>query len=294
MPPSTSPSSVPPSSGVTCTNCGATGPGEFCSECGQNRRHYQRALHRVVWDALSETFDLDSRLLASLVPLLFRPGFLSREFAAGRRARYVSPTRLYLVASLVFFFLLSVQSDTRIELNSEELPGEARAELEEAVAGARAALAEIETEAESKSEIEVALEAKAAEIMRDPRRAWGALLENLPLTMFVMLPLFAALLKALYPRHFYAEHLVFALHLHSFLFIAFTLMLFVPETGAFWGFVDGALSLACWVYAFAALKVAYSQSLTAAALKSAVLVAVYTLATGITLAAMALVTIWLF
>ena len=49
----------------------------------------------------------DSRLWRTLAALLLRPGYLTREFLAGRRARYLPPVRLYLVISLVFFLWAS-------------------------------------------------------------------------------------------------------------------------------------------------------------------------------------------
>ncbi len=107
---------------MNCSNCGATKAGEFCAICGQNSRNYLRAAYRIVGDLLSETFEIDSRLFLSLRHLIFKPGFLSNEFSAGRRARYVSPARMYLVVSLIFFFTLSVTQSDTIGLDAEGQP----------------------------------------------------------------------------------------------------------------------------------------------------------------------------
>jgi len=61
---------------------------------------------RVFRELLTELFDFDGRMLVSLRLLLTRPGFLSHEYTHGRRASYTSPVRMYLVISLVFFFVL--------------------------------------------------------------------------------------------------------------------------------------------------------------------------------------------
>ena len=50
-------------------------------------------------------FDFDGRMLISLRLLMTRPGFLSYEYINGRRVSYTSPIRMYLVISLVFFFV---------------------------------------------------------------------------------------------------------------------------------------------------------------------------------------------
>jgi hypothetical protein len=42
---------------------------------------------------------LDGRMWRTLIGLFFRPGFLSREYFAGRRRRYIRPARLFLVRS---------------------------------------------------------------------------------------------------------------------------------------------------------------------------------------------------
>jgi len=47
--------------------------------------------------------ELDSRLWRTVVPLLIRPGQLTRDYLEGRRARYMPPFRTYLVLSVVFF-----------------------------------------------------------------------------------------------------------------------------------------------------------------------------------------------
>ena len=100
-----------------CPNCGAPRAENFCSACGQNSRSYLRATREIVGDVLSETLDLDSRLGRTLRFLLLRPGYLSREFASERRASYVSPARLYIFVSLVFFGVLSLV--TRFEPDVE-------------------------------------------------------------------------------------------------------------------------------------------------------------------------------
>ena len=95
-----------PTHGV-CPNCNAAKRGRFCAVCGQNDRNYQRSVYPVVADMLAETFEADSRLWRTIGVLFARPGFLSLEFSRNRRARYLSPFRLYLFTSIAFFFVLS-------------------------------------------------------------------------------------------------------------------------------------------------------------------------------------------
>ena len=92
---------------IRCENCGAEKQGLFCAVCGQNDRNYRRTIFPVIGEMLAETFETDSRLLVTARVLFTRPGFLSEEFSRNRRARYLSPFRLYLFTSIVFFFALS-------------------------------------------------------------------------------------------------------------------------------------------------------------------------------------------
>ena len=91
-----------------CLNCGRpTGETDnFCPNCGQENEDETVPLTPLVADALSEIVSWDSKLARTLLPLLFRPGFLTNEFLAGRRVRYLSPLKMYLVISAIFFLVL--------------------------------------------------------------------------------------------------------------------------------------------------------------------------------------------
>lgn len=91
---------------AACPNCGAAGSGPFCAECGQRRpRADDYSIRRFLHQVFHEVTELDSGLVRTL-RALFRPGFLTQEHLAGRRARYFSPVKLYLLVS-AFYFLLA-------------------------------------------------------------------------------------------------------------------------------------------------------------------------------------------
>ena len=98
-----------------CLNCGAALPGRFCPACGQRDQPLRQPAHVFIAESASEYFGLDGRLWRSLGLLLFRPGALTESYLDGQRTRYLRPLRLYLTATVLFFFLLSLRNPFAVE-----------------------------------------------------------------------------------------------------------------------------------------------------------------------------------
>ncbi|WP_445145914.1 DUF3667 domain-containing protein [Dyella sp. Tek66A03] len=94
--------------GVHCANCAAAMQGEFCHECGQSIHTVLRPMHHMVEDTVEMLLHVDARVLNTLPPLLYRPGFLTMEYFSGRRQRYVAPFRMMFVLCLLAFFVCHV------------------------------------------------------------------------------------------------------------------------------------------------------------------------------------------
>ncbi|HEX4631772.1 MAG TPA: DUF3667 domain-containing protein [Chthoniobacterales bacterium] len=106
-----------------CENCGALLTGEFCAKCGQHAIDYRRSIFRVLLDAADSFLNWDTKFLHTMNQLLIHPWQLTNDFNAGRRARYVHPLRLYLIASIVFFLMArAVNWDTEgpIQLTAQD------------------------------------------------------------------------------------------------------------------------------------------------------------------------------
>lgn len=89
-----------------CRNCGAAAPGAFCPACGQETTLALPTARQFLKEAAGRYVALDGRSWRTLAALLSRPGFLTREYFAGRRRRYIRPARLFLVASVLLFAVL--------------------------------------------------------------------------------------------------------------------------------------------------------------------------------------------
>jgi len=92
-----------------CLNCGLklTTAHNFCPNCGQENDDRNVSFWRLVVDFFSNYFSLDSKFGRSIVPLFFRPGYLTKRFHEGKRAGYANPIRLYLLVSILYFFAVS-------------------------------------------------------------------------------------------------------------------------------------------------------------------------------------------
>jgi uncharacterized protein (UPF0147 family) len=116
-----------------CENCGAELQGHWCAKCGQAAIDYRRSFRHVIVDVLDSFLNWDSKFFATIGWLIARPWFLTNEFLAGHRVRYLHPLRLYLLASILFFFAVNYWAKS-IHLDGNklgELSPKDRAELEE-------------------------------------------------------------------------------------------------------------------------------------------------------------------
>jgi hypothetical protein len=295
--------------GAHCANCHAPLLGPYCYACGQPVKGLIRHLASIFHDLLDTIFNIDSRILHTFLPLYFRPGFLTTEYFAGRRVRYVTPFRLYFFLSVAAFFCIQaslnvnemgkqIQFDNNDGLSGAKTLSELEQRKDSALAGLHTATekspevahnsldkarAAVERSAQKRLEYLTAVEqAKTAGTAIPPDPAdevniefgggkWDAqknpiqigwlpdranayfntlaahMLENLkraqhdphillagifnvlPQTLFVLMPLFAVLLKVFYvfKRRMYMEHLIVALHSHSFILLSLLLVTLV-------------------------------------------------------------------
>jgi hypothetical protein len=124
-----------------CLNCEAPLAGRYCAQCGQ-AAHAHRTLAHVFEEFLHGVLHFDTKVWRTLPMLLFRPGTLTRNYIYGKRARYISPLAMFLLAVFFMFFVFSFV-DMPIRADFGPTTPEAAAEE---VAEARAVLAEAERE----------------------------------------------------------------------------------------------------------------------------------------------------
>ncbi len=125
---------LPPNESPVCLNCGTRLRGQYCGNCGQRSRNRLISIWQLLREAFGDLLELDSRLWRTLLPLLIRPGQLTRDYLEGRRARYMPPFRTYLVLSVIFFVVafFNPREDLKLLFDPEPEPtAEEIAALEE-------------------------------------------------------------------------------------------------------------------------------------------------------------------
>lgn len=91
----------------TCKSCGNKFIGIYCNLCGEkvlerSDRTFRSFINNI-W-ALA-----DNKFLRTLWLVIRRPGFLSKEYAEGRRVKYLRPMQLFFVLNLVYFLFPVLQ-----------------------------------------------------------------------------------------------------------------------------------------------------------------------------------------
>jgi hypothetical protein len=250
-----------------CLNCGHAVATRFCPECGQENTSYRVSLGRLIGDLFEELFQLESRLWRTLWALFRRPGLLTREYNAGRRVAYTTPLRLYIIASVAYFFVGSIMPGEKISEHVQFDLGDVAVE---------------DAKIEKAPPMIRALIERAREARKDPQgtvlRVRHTVTEWAPRIAAFLVPLLAFLTWLFFrrPKLFFVEHLVFALHAHATAF----LLLLVGEV-LHWGPIGFFTFLAGIALVFLALRRVFAQSRLRTGLKLVVIGFVYSLALGV-------------
>ncbi len=90
---------------MKCENCNTKLVGEYCHTCGQSGLPVRTSFAGFINELFTNLFGTDSRILRSLLGLVFFPGRLTKAWIDGHRNQYTSPIQLYLLMASAFFLL---------------------------------------------------------------------------------------------------------------------------------------------------------------------------------------------
>ena len=241
-----------------CPNCLTALTGPYCSSCGQRQMDLDQPFREIAGEAMESFLSFDTRIVRTLWPLIRRPGLLTEDFLAGRRARYVHPFKLYFAFCVLLFLGLAMSGYSVIQIG----------EPEDIVTGVRVGVSEeegVEEAAEASEEpsfLARVLTPIGDLAENDPDRLNRIFTDRLAKSIILLVPVFALLLLALYRGRRYVAHLVFSLHLHSFAFLTLVVGLVIDlvvgateesRPG------NGLAVLVIAIYSFLALRRVYGQ-----------------------------------
>lgn len=88
-----------------CLNCNTEVQGRYCHVCGQENIEPVETAWEIVTHFFKDITHFDGKFFSTLKYLIARPGFISREYMAGKRASYLNPVRMYVFTSALFFLI---------------------------------------------------------------------------------------------------------------------------------------------------------------------------------------------
>ena len=274
-----------------CKNCNSELVGLYCSECGQKNSQLL-SIKEILKEFSDNVFSFDTRFFITLKYLITKPGLLTTEYWLGRRTKYLPPLRLYLVMSLMYFFISSIiNPGTDISLYKsafQEKPFQF--ELDKSSPAIVAPFVDFFKENFNKG----VMVAEKKELTEHDL-VWS----SMPTAMFILMPFMAFCVYLLNKKkkQLYSYHLITVLHFHSFIFFIFTLEEIVPNFNpAFFLYlplIDIFIKLYFLYYIFFMFKNIYQDSWIWNSLKLTTLFVLYGITVGITILSVAAGTVFL-
>lgn len=229
-----------------CPNCATKFLGDYCYHCGEQKHHAEElTLKHFILHATHDLTHLDTKVFATLRYLFTRPGFLTQEFLAGRRLRYMRPFSLFLLACGVLFLADSIKPISGYEVHQ---------------------LAALDPYGRVDAAWERLARAKHVpkEIIMD--RLQETMHRASTAAQIINALAIAAALAVLFHKRYFVEHLVFSLHFLSFSYLGSVILLpfnAVPGVMNMTSIASLVTTLVFMAYLFASMLKTYKQGAAA-------------------------------
>jgi hypothetical protein len=237
----------------TCPTCNAPRSTPFCADCGEEPIPSRDLTLRGLGEKVLHAFtSIDARTARTAWRLLRQPGELTLDWTRGVRKPYVAPFQLFLVANVIFFALqwLTAENVFSSSLDSH--------------------LNHQDWSPLAKSLVTERLDRTQTAVERYAPIFDHAVVVNAKSLIIVMAFAFACVLPLVFVRERqpFMLHVVFALHLYTFLLLLFSLALVLAWLSSVAGCgglasaaVDNVLSIlnvvACAAYLHVAIRRTY-------------------------------------
>lgn len=251
-----------------CPNCQHLANGNYCPQCGQETHLHKDTFLGLLSHFVAHYFHYDSKFWNTLKALVVSPGKLTIAYREKKRQRYIPPISLYIFVSIVFFLLFSVFQKSVI--NVKVSSGKDSIALQQNVEHKRHITEILEKNAKKENRSLSTFEkingkmgdGVMNELGKSPEIFKEKLVHTFPKIFFFMIPFMALILKLFFVRDkrlYFVDHAVFALHMHSFIFVLSLIALVNPFEG-----IQDSVSMItmaiCIVYMIIALRRVYKRS----------------------------------
>ncbi len=262
-----------------CKNCSEKFHGNYCPECGQSIKEFERPFQFLIIDFMGNMFAFDTRFWKTFIAILFKPGTLTLDYVKGHRVKYMPPFRFYVFISFIFFLLLSYYSSQHTIINIEN-KNDVTILGNNEVSDPLNIPDTLKTDEEilSESNIKDSEVSKIALLSRHPEIFFDRLLTNLSWAMFLLMPLYGFLLWLFYRKaqNYYITHFIMAINQHAFIFVVlFVILLLAVILPDFSYSFRDYLILLIPVYLTIGHKILYQQKTWKTILKITVIGLVY-------------------
>jgi hypothetical protein len=260
-----------------CLNCGTIVTGNFCQNCGQENIEVKESFFQIVYHFIEDITHFDGKLIKTLKLLISKPGFLTEEYVAGKRATYIHPIRMYIFISAVFFLFIFSGEQKIVDVNTNQTKSSSIVfgdSTYNTVAQYDSAQKKLPIQKRDKwltaklTKQQILINNKYG---NDQNKILAAIIDNFKHNfskiLYLSLPIFAFFLWVLYKRnksYYFADHMIFSIHLYcAYFLIIFTYTIldlvvkfFTPSTGV----LDFIFFVSLLFYFYKAVRNFYGQS----------------------------------
>ena len=238
---------------VFCKNCGDIVEKNFCPNCGQERKEINASFKEIFSEFIEDIFNFDSKLFKTLKILFLQPGRLSKLYLQGKRANYITPFRLYLMISILFFILIHFRNIILPEMNTIYQDIRTHGFVPDSTLAIERfnPTKNDSLNNEPNEKLNVQIGDHNFEDVLDKKTFLTEVLNGIQRSMFFLIPIAGFILQLLFIRQKrkFIDHFVFILHLQAVYFAGFILLMI--DIIPYFGFI---ILLALYIYSILAFQ----------------------------------------
>ena len=237
-----------------CLNCNTklTEDSNYCQNCGQLNNVKKETAIGLLRELIGDFLHLDSKVMGSILPLVFRPGYVTKEYLSGKRARFLHPVRLFISLTIVMLITASLTSNKDNNLTNVVDVKNDSSEVVSAENDSSNLTIEFSNVKVPYDEIKKLIKAGVtdqdmlldtfhiekkwmnrfamAQVVKTGKMGWENIKDYISHKMtwilFLLMPVFSGILWLIYSRRkiWFVDHLIFSFHQHAATFLLVTLM----------------------------------------------------------------------